>query len=102
MTRARTHSHSFSLFLSLARSLTPSRAHTCGTSRYSPPITSLYSQVFWTGLDPVDLPADIVKRYDGVGMAVVGFEVDQVRKGAGPNGEDISLPINVACESRTY
>jgi hypothetical protein len=30
------------------------------------------------------------------GMAVVGFESDQVRKGAGPNGEDLSVPINVA------
>mmetsp|Transcript_3494 Transcript_3494/g.10810 ORF Transcript_3494/g.10810 Transcript_3494/m.10810 type:complete len:746 (+) Transcript_3494:757-2994(+) len=60
---------------------------------YSPPITSLYSQVFWTGLEPVDLPADIVQRYDGKGMAVVGFEVDQVRKT--PEG-DVSVPINVA------
>jgi hypothetical protein len=29
-------------------------------------------------------------------MAIVGIEMDQVRKGAGPNGEDISVPINVA------
>ena len=28
---------------------------------YSPPIVSLYSQVFWKGLDPVDLPEEIVK-----------------------------------------
>jgi hypothetical protein len=27
---------------------------------------------------------------------VVGFEADQVRKGAGANGEDVSVPINVA------
>ena len=27
---------------------------------------------------------------------MVGFEVDQVRKGAGPNGEDVSVPINCA------
>ena len=63
---------------------------------HSPTISSLYSQVFWTGLPPVDLPADIVARYAGRGMAVVGFEVDQVRPGAGPNGEDVPLPINVA------
>lgn len=60
---------------------------------YSPPITSLYSQVFWTGLPAVPLPADIVSRYHGKGMAVVGFEVDQVRKT--PKG-DVSVPINVA------
>ena len=40
---------------------------------YSPPIKSLYSQVFWTGLPSVPLPADIVARYHGKGMAVVGF-----------------------------
>lgn len=49
--------------------------------------------MFWTGLPPVDLPADIVARYDGKGMAVVGFEVDQVRRT--PEG-DVSVPINVA------
>lgn len=60
---------------------------------YSPPIKSLYSQVFWKGLKPVPLPTDIVKRYAGRGMAVVGFEMDQVRRT--PSG-DISVPINVA------
>lgn len=60
---------------------------------YTPMISTLYSQVFWTGLDPVDLPADIVKRYAGRGMAVVGFEVDQVRRT--PDG-DVSLPITLA------
>ena len=63
---------------------------------YSPTVRSYYSQVFWKGLPPVDLPKDIVERYAGVGMAVVGFEMDQVRIGAGPNGEDVSVPINVA------
>jgi hypothetical protein len=29
-------------------------------------------------------------------MAVVGMESDQVRKGAGPNGEDVSVPITMA------
>eukprot|EP00041_Stephanoeca_diplocostata_P021125 m.486046 g.486046 ORF g.486046 m.486046 type:complete len:898 (+) comp21742_c0_seq1:58-2751(+) len=60
---------------------------------YSPPITSYYSQVFWTGLDPVPLPKDIVARYDGRGMAVVGFECDQVRRT--PEG-DVSVPLDVA------
>ena len=45
---------------------------------YSPNINTLYSQVFWAGLDPVELPEAIVKKYDGRGMAVVGFEIDQV------------------------
>jgi len=60
---------------------------------YSPKITSLYSQVFWTQLAPVDLPADIVQRYAGRGMAVVGYEVDQVRRT--PEG-DVSVPISIS------
>ena len=32
---------------------------------YVGPITSYYSQVWWTGLPAVDLPADLVKRFDG-------------------------------------
>mmetsp|Transcript_2949 Transcript_2949/g.6209 ORF Transcript_2949/g.6209 Transcript_2949/m.6209 type:complete len:755 (+) Transcript_2949:19-2283(+) len=60
---------------------------------YSPPIRSLYSQVFWKALPPVPLPEDVVARYSGQGMAVVGFEVDQVRRT--PSG-DIPVPISVA------
>jgi hypothetical protein len=58
---------------------------------YAGPITSTYAEVFWTSLPEVNLPDDIVKRFKGKGMAVVGFEADQVRKGAGPNGEDVSV-----------
>ena len=63
---------------------------------YSPPIKSQYSQVFWTKLPTVPLPDDIVQRFaGGKGMAVVGFEMDQVIKGT--NGApDVSIPINVA------
>ena len=60
---------------------------------YSPLVRTYYSQVFWKGLPPVALPKDIVERYHGIGMAVVGFEMDQVRKT--PDG-DVSVPINVA------
>ena len=45
-------------------------------------ISQLYSQVFWTGLAPVSLPQEIIDRYDGQGMAVVGFELDQVQRDA--------------------
>ena len=60
---------------------------------YSPLVSQLYSQVFWKGLDPVPLPADIVSHFAGKTMAVVGFEVDQVMRTA---EGDISVPINVA------
>ena len=60
------------------------------------PVTSTYGEVFWTHLPSVGLPDELKQRFKGKGMAVVGFEADQVRKGAGPNGEDVSVPINVA------
>jgi hypothetical protein len=80
---------------------------------YSQPITTLYSQVcsirrmrhapfiwhtdanfpqvWWAPLAPSPLPEDIVQRYAGKGMAIVGFEVDQVRKTL---AGDVSVPIS--------
>lgn len=60
---------------------------------YTPPIKTLYSQVFWTGLDPVNLPEDVIQYFSGKDMAVVGFELDQVRR---TKDGDVSVPINVA------
>lgn len=57
---------------------------------YGPVITSLYSQVVWTTYQPIPLPADIVERFDGKPMAIVGMESDQVRNGT--HGE-VSVPI---------
>ena len=54
---------------------------------YSPPIRSTYGEVFWTLLDPVPLPQSIVAKYAGKGMAVVGFETNQVRRMA--TGEEV-------------
>lgn len=39
---------------------------------YSPPISTLYSQIFWAPLAPVKFPDDVVKKYAGKGMAIVG------------------------------
>ena len=61
---------------------------------YSPELSSLYSQVFWTGFEPVALPKEIVSRFDGKGMSIVGFELDQVRELEG--GGEERVPINVA------
>merc|ERR1719261_88175 len=60
---------------------------------YSPPMTTLYSQVWTAPLAPVDLPADVVKKYEGRGMAIVGFEIDQVQRT--PEG-DVSIPISAS------
>ena len=60
---------------------------------YMGPITSLYGQVWWKDLPEVALPQDIIDRFDGKGMAIVGYETDSVRRTA---GGDVSVPINVA------
>lgn len=65
---------------------------------YTPPMTTLYSQVWWQPLAPVDLPSDIVKKYNGSAMAIVGWEIDQVRRT--PDG-DVSVPIS-ACYNHHY
>ena len=59
----------------------------------SPVVSQLYSQVFWTGLAPVDLPAHIVARFAGKGMVVTAFEMDQVLVDA-ETGEQTPVPIN--------
>lgn len=61
---------------------------------YSPPMTTLYSQVWWSPLPPVDLPADIVRRYNGTAMALVGWEVDQVRRTS--EGVEKSVPMSAS------
>jgi hypothetical protein len=52
-----------------------------------------FSQVWWKQLDDVPLPPELVQRFEGKGMAVMGYEVDQVRRT--PEG-DVSVPINMA------
>eukprot|EP00931_Biecheleriopsis_adriatica_P087805 TRINITY_DN62221_c0_g1_i1.p1 TRINITY_DN62221_c0_g1~~TRINITY_DN62221_c0_g1_i1.p1 ORF type:complete len:638 (-),score=78.15 TRINITY_DN62221_c0_g1_i1:87-1958(-) len=60
---------------------------------YSPAMTTLYSQVWWAPLAPIELPTEIVKKYNGTGMAIVGWEIDQVRRT--PEG-DVSVPISAS------
>merc|ERR1719334_3053548 len=60
---------------------------------YSPPISSRYGEVFWTMMDPVPLDEDIVKRFAGKTMAIVGYETDQVMKSS---SGDVSVPITWA------
>jgi len=57
---------------------------------YSPPIQTVYGEVFWTMMDPIPLPADIVARFANKTIAIVGYEVDQVyREATG----DVPVPI---------
>ena len=45
---------------------------------YSPVISSKYSEVYWTMMDPVPLDKAVVDKFKGKIMAVVGYETDQV------------------------
>jgi hypothetical protein len=69
---------------------------------YMGPITHRYGEVWWTSLPEARLPPDLVKRFDGKGMAIMGYEVDQVRRKGDKDfdgsilQEDVSVPINMA------
>jgi hypothetical protein len=43
---------------------------------WSPPITTLYSQVWWAPLAPAPFPDHIVQKYAGKGMAIIGWEIE--------------------------
>ena len=36
---------------------------------YTPVFSSLYSQVFWTALKPVDIPQEVIDRYANGGVS---------------------------------
>ena len=60
---------------------------------YHGPITSTYGEVWWTKTAN-DIPTSVIKRFaGGKAMAIVGIEMDQVRKT--PEG-DVSVPISMA------
>jgi len=61
---------------------------------YSPPISTKYSEVYWTMMDPVPMDKDLVARFQGKTMAIVGYETDQVIVTEGQH--DVSVPITHA------
>ena len=61
---------------------------------YSPEIKTLYAQVYWTLMDGVPLPPQIVKRFRNKTMAVVGYECNQLGRTA--DGREYAIPINAA------
>ena len=64
---------------------------------YSPLIRTAYGEVYWRMMDEVPLPQDIVDRFDGRVMAVVGYEVDQVRTDTSTDDSgDVPVPITHA------
>jgi hypothetical protein len=63
---------------------------------YSLPIKTLYSQVHWTSHGPIKFPDHIIERFqDGKVMALMGYEVDQVRIDP-ETGREESVPITWA------
>ena len=43
---------------------------------YTPPIRTRYGEVFWTMMDPVPLPQEILDKFQDSSMAIVGYEAD--------------------------
>ena len=41
-------------------------------------VRTLFSQVYWTTNNPINLPKELVDRFKGKIMAITGYEVDQV------------------------
>ena len=41
-------------------------------------VQTMYSQVYWTRNNPINLPPDLVERFKGKTMAITGYEIDQV------------------------
>jgi len=41
-------------------------------------VQTKYSQVYWTRNTPIDLPPELIARFDGKVMAITGYEIDQV------------------------
>ena len=68
---------------------------------WAPEMATHYGEVFWTDQGVTSLPDDIVKRFDGKVMAIMGYEQDQVivdpvgKPGQNPD-KDTSVPINWA------
>ena len=56
-------------------------------------INSKYSEVYWTMMDPVLLDQEIIDKFKGKTLAIVGYETDQVMRTA---SGDVSVPITHA------
>ena len=61
---------------------------------YTPPIRTRYSEVYWTPVEPFDIPPEIVERFNNKTMAITGYESDQVR--VDDEGNEIPVPITHA------
>eukprot|EP01049_Picozoa_sp_SAG25_P019798 SAG25_NODE_6431_length_560_cov_0.880694_1_plen_139_part_10 len=58
---------------------------------YSPNISTHYSEVFWTMMPAVPLPADFVARFKGKAVSFTGYEADAVRQL--PDGSEQHVPL---------
>ena len=58
---------------------------------YSPTLSTVYGEVFWTMMAETPLPADFVRRFANKTVAITGYECDSVR--ILPNGTEQHVPI---------
>lgn len=57
---------------------------------YTPVVNSHYGEVMWNSL-PMGIPQDIIDKFDGKMMNIVGYEFDIIRKDP-KTGEEVSVP----------
>lgn len=62
---------------------------------YSPAIRTRYGGVWWSKLDSVPLPPDVVRLYNNSVMGLTGHEVNVVRRVKQPDGS--LLDVDVPC-----
>eukprot|EP01062_Namystynia_karyoxenos_P053990 TRINITY_DN4407_c0_g1_i1.p1 TRINITY_DN4407_c0_g1~~TRINITY_DN4407_c0_g1_i1.p1 ORF type:complete len:832 (+),score=241.78 TRINITY_DN4407_c0_g1_i1:80-2575(+) len=55
----------------------------------SDPITTRYSEVYWTSMPPVPLPPDFVARYQGRAVSITGYEADIVQENSSGGYESV-------------
>jgi hypothetical protein len=65
----------------------------CSLGRLDWALPHFTPEVYWAPLDPAPLPDEMVKKYNGTSVAIVGWEIDQVRRT--PSG-DVSVPISAS------
>ena len=55
-------------------------------------VHTMYSQVYWTRNNPIDLPSELVSKFEGKVMAITGYEVDQVTHSGPQTGSTTTSP----------
>lgn len=64
---------------------------------YSDIISTEYAEVHWRMHDAISLEDNLIERFRGKVMAIVGYEVDQIREGSGER-----VPISMFFQTKQW